>query len=371
MLAYRQGRFQDSVRPLLAAVNTRDSALTGNQVESALEVLGEAAAKTYRYGSSAQMYDDVDKIFGPKMGDLVKFVRQKRHIGALLQHVPAQTVRISESFSLTRSGDEYPVSVDGKSFSAQLDTGAAYSLLSESAAKSWGVSMLEGTVTLYGYGGGNFSARPGVIPTLQVGKAELNNVVVMVTADQNLYFAEIKKQMNALLGYPVASALGSLTFSKNGALTVNMRSTSAAQDNGAQMWVGSSSLLVSVDTMPVIQDGKLPGATGPRLFQLDTGGDSYFTDHYLAEHRNVFTGKPPESARLAGPGGIHEIPAYVAHQLPLWIGSTPVLCNGQHVLTQPQGGEAEKYYGVIGRDVLRLFSSYTIDFRNMRFSAAL
>jgi hypothetical protein len=38
------------------------------------------------------------------------------------------------------------------------------------------------------------------------------------------------------------------------------------------------------------------------------------------------------------------------------------------VLTQPQGGEAESYFGVVGQDVLQLFSSYTVDFRNMRFS---
>ena len=73
-------------------------------------------------------------------------------------------------------------------------------------------------------------------------------------------------------------------------------------------------------------------------------------------------------ARLAGAGGIHEIPAYQAHKLPLFFGATPVLCTGQHVLTQSQGGEAESYYGVVGQDVLRLFSSYTLDFRTMRLS---
>jgi hypothetical protein len=73
-------------------------------------------------------------------------------------------------------------------------------------------------------------------------------------------------------------------------------------------------------------------------------------------------------ARLAGAGGVHEIPAYEAHRLPLFFGNTPVLCTGQHVLTQPQGGEAENYFGVVGQDVLQLFFSYTLDFQNMRFS---
>jgi hypothetical protein len=121
--------------------------------------------------------------------------------------------------------------------------------------------------------------------------------------------------------------------------------------------------------VPVIDGDKLTGGTDARLFELDTGsGSTYLTDHYLAENRSRFPGEPTFLARLAGAGGIHEIPAYEAHKLPLFFGATPVLCTGQHVLTQPQGGEAENYFGVVGQDVLQLFSSYTLDFRNMRFS---
>src|ERR1019366_3133077 len=355
----RQGRFEDAVKPLIAAVNPHDTSLTPNQVEDALEVLGSNAARTYQYGASAQMYDDVDKIFGKVMGDTVTPIREKRHIGAVLQHVPPQTVQIAGDFSIKRTGKEYPISIGDKTFSAELDTGATFSLLSENTAKSWGVAALDGTVTLHGYGSGAFEAHPAVIPVLQVGKAELHNVVVLVTADQNLYIAETKQQTHALLGYPVTSALGRLTFSKDGTLMVSAQSPVRGQDNGTPMWVGDSSLLIGVNTMPIVDGGKITGSTGTRLFALDTGsGSTYLTDHYLAEHTNIFIGPPPEMARLAGAGGIHEIPAYAAHQLPLWFGSTLVLCNGQHVLTQTQGGEAEHYYGLIGQDLLQRFSSY-------------
>jgi len=307
-LAYREGRFEDVVKPLVTAVNTHGSSLTSNQIESALEILGETAAKTFQYGSAAQMYDGIDKIFGARMGDGVKVIREKRHIGALLQHVPAQTVQLSGDFSLQRTGEEYPVSIGGKNFSAQLDTGASVSLLTESTAKSWGVTMLDGTATLHGYGGGQFSAQPGVIPVLEIGKAELRNVVVLVTADQNLYIAEIKRQTNALLGYPVASALGRLTFARDGTLTVTAHSSANERKSGTPIWIGNSSLLIGLGTIPIIDKGKVTGSTGERLFELDTGsGSTYLTDHYLAEHQILFTGKPSALARLAGAGGIHEI----------------------------------------------------------------
>jgi Aspartyl protease len=367
-LAYREGRFGDVVNPLIAAVETRKSVLTASQIESAFEILGQASAKTFLYSSSAKMYDDIDKLYGSRMGAGAEGIREKRHIGALLEHVPAQTVEVAGDFSLQRTGIEYPVSIGGRNFSAQLDTGASISLLSESTAKDWGVTLLDGTATLPGYGGGSFSARPGLIPVLQIGKAELRNVVVFVTADQNLYISEIKRQTHALLGYPVASALGRLTFSRDGSLTVTTHPNASEQKSGAPMWVGDGSLLVALGTVPVIKEDKLTGGTAARLFELDTGsGSTYLTDHYLAENRTRFSGEPTSLARLAGAGGVHEIPAYEAHRLPLFFGNTPVLCTGQHVLTQPQGGEAENYFGVVGQDVLQLFSSYTVDFQNMRF----
>jgi hypothetical protein len=89
-------------------------------------------------------------------------------------------------------------------------------MISESTAKKWGLTLLAGTAKLHGYGGGTFEAHPAVISALYIGKAELHDVVVMVTADENLYIAGIKRQTNALLDYPVTSALGRLIFKKWG-----------------------------------------------------------------------------------------------------------------------------------------------------------
>jgi Aspartyl protease len=372
-LAYREGHFGEVIDPLIAAVRTQRSALTPAQVESAFEILGQTAAKTYLYGSSAKMYDDIERLYGSRMGDGIEEIREKRHIAALLEHVPAETAEISGDFTVQRgSGEtagEYPLRIGGKTFWAQLDTGASVSLISETTAKSWGVTLLGGTATLHGYGGGGFAARPAVIPELEIGKATLRNVVVFVTADENLYIAQIRRQTHALLGFPVASELGRLTFSRDGSLTVTAKAEPESAKAGAPMWVGDGSLLVALGTVPVIEGDKLLGGTKERLFELDTGsGSTYLTDHYLAENRSRFAGEPSSLARLAGAGGIHEIPAYEARKLPLFFGATPVLCTGQHVLTQPQGGEAESYFGVVGQDVLRLFSSYTLDFRTMRLS---
>jgi len=355
VLASLQGRFSEAVRPLISAVNTHDYSLTSYQVERAIEILGDIATRMFRYGDAVQMYDDVDRIFGARMGGAIGPVRQKRAVAASLQNVPAQTIQIAGDFTLKKTGLEYPISIDGKTFSAVLDTGASFSIVSESTAKKWGIAPMGATVTFNGYGSGEFSAHPAVLPVLQIGKAELHNVAVFITADQNLILA------GAILGCPVTSALGRLTFDRDQALTVSAASPRADADGGVALWAGYSSLLVSVNTKP--------GGNSPGVFVLDTGSlSTYLTQRFLEEHRSDFPAKPDDSARLAGAGGVHVIPAYAANRLPLWFGSTPALLNGQHILAESQGGEVENYQGLIGEDVLRQFSGYTIDYRTMRFS---
>jgi len=353
MLAYLQGRFSEAVQPLVSAVNTVDSSLTSYQVEQALETLGDNAAKSFRYEDAVAKYDLVDKVFGARMGEAINPVREKRAVAAGLEGTPAQTVQTSGDFELKRMGIEYPISVGGKEFSAIFDTGAAFSIISESAAKNWDVKAKDGAVTFHGYGAGTFSARPAVIPVLQIGKAELRNVAVFVTDDKNIILSR------AILGYPVISALGRITFGKDGSFRVHPETQGTA--NSAPLWVSYSSLLVSVST---------GGGSASRVFILDTGSLSTFlTNRYLDEHRSDFTGKPIEEARLAGIDGIQSIPAYSANALPLWFGSAKAALNGQHIFVESQGGDAQNYFGVVGQDVLQQFSSYTIDFRAMRFSA--
>jgi Aspartyl protease len=370
MLAFHVGRFEDAIMPLVKAANSTSASLTPEQVEEALETLGQNALKQSQYGSSAEMYDIIDKTWGAKMADGGKSIREKRHFAALLRQVPAQTIQISGGFTLPRTGQEYPVNVGGKPFFAQFDTGAEISVLSTTTAKNWGVTMLEGTATLHGYGGGAFSAQPGFIPVLTIGKAELRNVAVYVTADQNLYITEINHQFNALLGFPVVSALGRLTFARDGSLTVAAQSPAADPRTDIHLWFAAHALLLPLGTVPVMDGKKLISIGEPRLFMLDTGsGSSFLTDHYFAEHANAFHGPPPETARLAGAGGIEEISAYGAQGVPLFIGNNLIMLNGPHVLTKPTSGEVEHYFGLIGQDLLQNFSSYTLDFRTNAFSA--
>lgn len=355
MLAFGEGRFDAAVQPLQSAVNTPDYSLTSYQAEQALETLGDTATKTCRYSDAVKMYDIVDRIFGARMGGAVIPVREKRAIAAAFEDTPPQTIQLNGDFTLTRTGIQYPIRINGMEFFALLDTGAAISMISESTAAKWGAKRLDGAVTLHGIGSGRFDARPALVPVLQLGQAEFRNVAVVVIDDTNMILA------GAVLGYPVVSALGRVTVGPDQTLTVLSSPPRAAAGNDSPLWVSYSSLLMGVNTAP--------GGAMMRPFMLDTGSLSTFlTNRFLAEHRTEFPGKPPDEARLAGADGVHLIPAYSANRLRLWFGSRMIPLSGQHILAEARGGEVDKYFGVIGQDVLQQLAGYTIDFRSMRFS---
>lgn len=369
VLAFHEARFEDAHKALVTALNTHETTLTSEQKIQAFQTLGSTARMTGEFGGCAQMYEDIDKIWGAKLGDGERDIKQNRHLCVAQMGTPALTIEFGAPFTLQRHGAEYPVRVGNVDGGAQLDTGAGQTVLTETTAKAWGVVPTDATVTVHGYSGGEFQGHPGVIPELTIGTAKLHNVAVLVTPDENFYIAPLKLQIHALLGFPVLRALGRLTFGKDGSLSVAPPPASPPAPTGARLWLGDSLLLVQAGTEPGTEGFHFGGGREPRLFVLDTGsGSSYFTDHYAREHPGSFPGPPTETARLAGGGGEVDLPAYGAHRVPLWFGDPVLFVSGPHVLTGPMGNEIEHYEGLIGQDLLSGMTSYTIDLRAMRFS---
>ena len=379
MLAFHMGLLDAAAPRFLRAVNIDTShSLTPAQNSEALLVLGEINFKLYSYVGAARMYGMIN--LGQHPGPQAQAILDNQKLSELLVKVPPQTIELTENFTLLPAstsspmGAEYPVSipdhaVSGTPLLTRFDTGAEISLLSATTAKAWGVTMLQGAATLIGAGGGTFEAHPGFLPTLTIGKAQLHNVAVYVVADQNLYIAPLKLQLNATLGYPVMHALGRLTFMQDGSLHVEAKSPQR-DPHSTTLWLDDHALLIELGTKPVFKGTALVNVTDDRLFILDTGsGSTVLTDRYLVEHKDFFSGLALETGTLSGNDGVHAIANYQVHRLPLFVGESGVfLLDGQHVFAQPMHGPMEDYFGIIGQDILRRLPGYIIDFRTMTFS---
>ena len=380
ILANKRNLVTESRSLLADTLTATTSTLNTEEIKEAYRTLVDDDIKLFHYSDAVNDYRQLQKRLGSAITSAdLDYINERRHTLKLIQEIPPQTIKAPGAFSINIKNDaigliQTPVQVSANQESAVLDTGAVYSMVSRTVAERWGLKPLAGSIRVNGFGGNSFSASPAVVPVLQIGSAELHNVVVLIADDKALYIPQIHYQISAIVGYPVLSALGRLTFSNGKTLTVSPQISPAAEpkpspiEEGARLWLDGSAPLVAADTIPVSRAGAITGSAGPRLFTLDTGaGNTYFTDKYYREHQNDFVNQPVGAALLAGGGGSRSIPAYTAKGLPLWFGSTLVVVRGVHVLKDSQGGSEEDFYGNLGQDLLRSFDSYTIDFHSMRF----
>lgn len=215
MLAFHEGHFEEARQHLSAALNARDTMLTSEQKIQAFETLGRNARLTGNFAGCAQMFEDIDKIWGARLGEADRDIRQNRHLCVAQMGNPPQTIDFTTQFTIQRTQGMYPVHVGNVSDTVQLDTGADETVLIESTAKKWGIVPSTSSVVMHGYSGGEFSGHPGVIPSLSIGTATLRNIPVLIVPDEDLLIAQLHLQIRVLLGLPVLQSLGSLTFLKH------------------------------------------------------------------------------------------------------------------------------------------------------------
>ncbi len=173
MLAFHLGQLDNAAPRLIRAVNTdAQHSLTPAQDREALATLAGINLKLSFYSGAAKVYGMLSQALGPNPGPSERAVLDNRHLAELLAKVPPQTVELTEDFTLSSAstvseatGAEYTVGIPGQAAPAKplltrFDTGAELSVLSASTAKTWGVTMLDGTATLLGAEAAHFRRGP-------------------------------------------------------------------------------------------------------------------------------------------------------------------------------------------------------------------
>jgi predicted aspartyl protease len=278
----------------------------------------------------------------------------------LLKDAPPQTVQERGPFQipthLSKLGTiETDLTVNGVSKSWILDTGANFSVLTESAAQQMNLKLSEGTAQTQGSSGAENRLHIAIIPEMKVGTSVLHNVAVLVLPDSALRvpLPNGKYQIDAILGFPVLSALGELTFTSENELKV----AGGGDKSGAAMYMQQLNPLV---------DCRVNGHD--LLLFLDSGAGSTALG---VRYYNRFTGEFASLARVhrrvVGAGGEKVIDTYPLPSVVLQIGDRSATLKNVAVNAMPVGTDFDLLYGKIGRDLTSKFSSFTIDFRSMRF----
>jgi predicted aspartyl protease len=253
------------------------------------------------------------------------------------------------------------VAIEGQPQPVILDTGANLSVIVSSRAAALGLRMLDAQVSVASPVAEQTSVQLAIADRLEIGGAEFRNVVFLVLSDEALTFAEGRYTIEAILGFPVLSHLGRLTFSSSDAGETMAFQPSVRRDDPAN----PPNLLVDGLTPKVI--ACLRPENAPVQMALDSGAQTSSLRPRFAEafpERMAATSVSTEAVGGVGGAVMRESQSIAMLELGFGPNSSASLADvplNAESLNQP--GD----HGRIGQDVLRARGGYVLDFGTMRF----
>jgi len=348
-----------ALKPILPKLLSSDP----KRAAIALRTLADAYFMTGQYGEASDAYSDVLRKFAHEFSRAEReSITDNRNLFELLRGAAPQTISGQRDFSVAIHdnvlGDvEVPVQIRNRTEWWILDTGANTSAITVSTAKRLGLTVSKRRASSQGSTGKEVSLQTAVIPMLNVGTAELSNVIAVVSDDKdfNVPLGKGKRfQIEGVLGYPVLAALGSLQITGN---QLEVHPESQDSKRCTRLYVDQLTPLME----GTVDDHEL-------LFQLDTGADAVaFTRKYLRQFPDQFSSLKAHKYGTGGIGGIRFMQAYYLPQVDLHLSSATATLNNVPVMTEDMGVDPlDSIYGNLGQAFLRNFRSYTLDFKYMR-----
>ncbi|KAA5804088.1 hypothetical protein F1654_09955 [Alkalicaulis satelles] len=340
----------------LAALK-RDETLAPSLRREASLTLAGVRLRAGDYAASVIAYDAAEAASGEA---LEPGQRQARDLAAALRDEPAMTreALIPGSVSMRRDRAGLPrarVQVNGRRQDMVIDTGAAFSTVTESTAERLGVRMLDSDISVGSSVEESVPGRLGVANQLDFGGVIFHNVVFIVLPDEALSFAGGAYRIPAILGLPVLARLERLRITPDG-----RRET---LDFELSTGGGPPPNMVMEGLRPVLL-ARVEASEGRLRLMIDTGARA--TLLYLSAGEAIpglLHGVEASPTRLGGAGGVRvDEDAMSLPRLTLLVADQSVTLEDVRMLSHQQSG----LHGLLGQDVLRARSGYLIDFTAMR-----
>jgi hypothetical protein len=369
VIANRENKPEDSIKLLEPLVSKLDSQPAPPPEEKLLrKTLAEDYLRSGNLAKAAQAYQQLQARTGssltPDEQDEMELPMKLLPLAALN---PPMTVEPGDPFSLAYDRDllgllDVPVFIDARSHDWMLDPTAPFNLICRSTAKEIGLKLSAASATVHTITGKPMTVHATLIPRFTIGTITYRNMTAFVFEDRDYYFPRTGYQVRGVLGYPAVSALGSLTITSNAQIQIQPGDKGERLTTGAPFYLDGDRVIVAL--------GK-PGEE--RMFAIDAGGQqTYLSSRYYAEHADDFANSKRQLLPIPGAQSASQppAPAYIADNVTLSVGKTPIEFHFLQVWAEPFGSAAlDDTYGTLGMDALDELKSYTFDYRTMRFSA--
>jgi predicted aspartyl protease len=359
IIANRANRLDTAARllpPCLAALERSQSPRAYDAFDTLLDTYRRRGEYTKQYRLIARWLGaHADRTEPDKLADL----RNELGTAAVLRDLPrpratgsrTATARSYLNVLGTRNVD---LTVRGIKLPWMIDTGANYSVVSESTARRMKLMVRDASYQVAGSAGHSVPTRIAAIDCLPVGGVMLQNVVALVIPDPALYIRSPRAdyQIEAILGYPALAQLGRFRIDPNGTFTI-------ARDapllrSGATLYMNQLTPVAEVEI-----------AGRKSLLSIDTGANrTTLYASYAArfvDRARLWSKKRDTSLGL---GGSIEGYVEVEPQLTILAGAATII---EHDVTvASKGDKTVPILGNLGQSGLAAKGSYTFDFRSMR-----
>ena len=246
--------------------------------------------------------------------------------------------------------------VNGKSVTWLLDTGANFTVISESEAKSLGIVIHNGGGSMSDLAGGNAKSKIGVAARVHIGGVELQNLPVLIFPDSRPPWTEWTAGRRGVFGLPVAIAMQTLAWTREGKCRTAIDQVAGAPN------------LAFDDLNPVL---KCMLNLKPVEWLMDTGNQSgtQLWTRFKADFPDLLAadGVMAGTETVTQMGGANERPTTVIPQLKFEVGGLAVLLKPAKFFGKPIGNDYQ--HGLLGMDVYSQAREIILDFRHMTFTA--
>jgi len=316
------------------------------------------AAMYARAGQDRRALAEIDRI--PAQGVAPEdAVRDARARLAPVAQFPEQSVAargVSRvSGELTDDKLTVPVRINGKRARFAMDTGAALSVVGETAAHALGIDIRGDRFEMSDAAAQKLACRAGLAASLEVGSFQLRNVVFCVLPDDQPGFSDVPEMERGLLGLPVLLALGTIRWTSDG--TVEIGGSLVKRD------MAKSNLCLDA-AMPVLQASM--GAGRLRL-ELDTGNPETFLYREFGEDfPDAVKGAEVGTYALEGLGESVTAESRNLPRLDLVVAGQPVSIEKVAMVMETAGPACLSCSGNAGLDLFHGARRVTLDFQAMR-----
>jgi hypothetical protein len=363
VLADRTNRFDDALRLLtpFASKPASDTTLSPSRLALVLGSLADANVKLFRYAEASALYtrllaDDPTGL----SPTLLKDDQDDADTLKLLLTAPPQTIDMDgpapNFINLPTKSDHLKsittdLTVHNITAPWVLDTGANFSVVSESFARQLGLTLSAGVAHTQGATGAENPLHIAILDTLPLGSFTVHNAVLLVLPDANLTLQTGRRShvIPAILGYPVFQALGIIRFTHDHHFQA-----------GPTLPLNGDSSPIYMEKLNILFACRTHDHPRPFLFDSGANATTFFVPYYREFAADLLHEK--QGTRNGyGAGGSSTDQVYILDHVDLELANRIVDLQHIAVFKNPQNTLADEYEGALGRDLINSLDSLTLD----------